>query len=197
MKSRVAYFDQMKAVAIILVVVGHLTQFCFGMTGTDVNRWLEIFQMPVFFFISGYFAYKVLTSRRDIFMQLWKKIHSIAIPLLMWCFVWTLTHEGESFIQMLSRCGGKYWFLYTLAILSGFFILYEQLAQKAKKPGLYMAVWGLPFIVLLATKLMGGGNQWMPIDSLANYYRYYLIGFLCGKYEGCIICFFIIRSVMP
>lgn len=28
----------------------------------------------------------------------------------------------------------------------------------------------------------GGGNQWMPIGSLANYYRYYLIGFLCRKY---------------
>ena len=58
MNNRVAYFDQMKGLAIILVVVGHVTQFAYGLHGTDVNRFLEIFHMPVFFYISGYFAYK-------------------------------------------------------------------------------------------------------------------------------------------
>ena len=161
MKSRVAYFDQMKAVAIILVVVGHLTQFTFGMHGTDVNRWLEIFHMPVFFFISGYFAYKVLPTCRDVLIQLWKRVHAIAIPLLVWCIVWTLTHDGESWLQMLSRCGGKYWFLYTLSILSIFFVLYENLVQKIKNPWLYTAIWCVPFVALVTAKFKMGGGKYM------------------------------------
>lgn len=55
MSNRISYFDQMKGVAIILVVVGHIMQFSFGYNQSDVVRMLGIFHMPIFFYISGYF----------------------------------------------------------------------------------------------------------------------------------------------
>lgn len=157
MKQRVAYFDQMKGLAIILVVIGHLTQFAFGLQGSDVNRWLEIFHMPIFFYISGYFAYKVLGSPEEVLKQSLNKVRTIAIPLIVWCALWTMAHDGESFLQMLSRCGGRYWFLYTLAILSLFFIAYEQLVKCIKNPYLYVASWLIPFGILILIKLSRGG----------------------------------------
>lgn len=184
MEQRVTYYDQMRGLAIILMIVGHLTQFGFGWHNTDVNRFLEIFDMPVFFYISGYFAYKGLVTKSDVLLQLWNKVRSIAIPLLVWCLVWTSTHNGESWIHMISRCGGRYWFLYTLLLLSLFFIIYEQLARLIKNPVLYVALWLLPFCVLVLMKVKWGGkNMWFPVSNMLNYYRYYLVGFLCRKYQ--------------
>lgn len=182
MSGRICCFDQMKGVAIILVVIGHLTQFCFGMNSTDVNRWLEIFHMPVFFFISGYFSYKILTKYEDIRVQLWKKIRTITIPLLVWCVILTFNGD-ETLMHLFARCCGKYWFLYTLTILSVFFIFYDFLIRKVEKPLFYIVLWGVPFVLLVVIKLKYNiGNYWIPIDSLVNYYRYYLVGFLCKKY---------------
>ena len=65
MKERLQYFDRMKGVAILMVVLGHITLFSFGMWSSsdrnEVLRFICIFNMPVFFYISGYFAYKPIT----------------------------------------------------------------------------------------------------------------------------------------
>lgn len=157
MNNRIAYFDQMKGLAIILVVIGHVTQFSLGLHGSDLNRWLEIFHMPVFFFVSGYFAYKILPSVQDVVGRVWSRIHAIAIPLLVWCVLCTFTHGDESFVSMLSRCGGKYWFLYTLTILAVFFVAYEQLSKRFKHPAMYVSAWLFPFALLALSKLKLGG----------------------------------------
>ena len=58
MRQRIDYFDQMKGVAILLVVIGHVMQFSFGIPKSNVVDMLGIFHMPIFFFVSGYFTYK-------------------------------------------------------------------------------------------------------------------------------------------
>ena len=53
-KQRNPYWDTLKAMLIVLVVLGH--------TGTAMgNKWLSViyaFHMPLFIFISGYFSKK-------------------------------------------------------------------------------------------------------------------------------------------
>lgn len=68
-KVRDAYWDTLKAVLIVLVVLGH--------TGTMLgNNWLSIiyaFHMPLFIFISGYF------SRKKPFQDFWKGYKKLII----------------------------------------------------------------------------------------------------------------------
>lgn len=56
--SRIYYLDQLKGLAIILVVVGHVMQFVFGFNQSLLVDFLAIFHMPLFFFISGYLTYR-------------------------------------------------------------------------------------------------------------------------------------------
>ena len=55
MRQRIEYFDQTKGVAILLVVIGHVMQFSFGIPKSNVVDMLSIFHMPIFFFVSGYY----------------------------------------------------------------------------------------------------------------------------------------------
>ena len=57
MKQRICYLDNMKGVAIILVVIGHIMQFSFGFETSQPVKFL-CFHMPLFFYISGFLAYK-------------------------------------------------------------------------------------------------------------------------------------------
>ena len=61
MRQRIYYLDNMKGVAIILVVIGHIMQFSFGFQTSQPVKFL-CFHMPLFFYISGFLAYKQIAS---------------------------------------------------------------------------------------------------------------------------------------
>lgn len=48
MRQRIEYFDQMKGVAILLVVIGHVMQFSFGIPKSNVVDMLSICHMGYF-----------------------------------------------------------------------------------------------------------------------------------------------------
>ncbi|MDO4818814.1 MAG: acyltransferase family protein [Prevotella sp.] len=181
--NRIEHFDLMKGIAIILVVIGHIMLFSFGIYGSDLEHFLVIFHMPVFFYVSGFLAYKSMHSGRPILLQIWRYTRALILPLLVWCVLWNVTHHDETLLNMLSRCGGKYWFLNTLAVLSIFFTCYEKLAGKVKNTVGYCALWFLPFVLLAVIKVNVGATCCVSVDSIVTYYRYYLVGFLCCKYD--------------
>ena len=66
-KQRLYRFDNIKFILIFLVVFGHMLEFTPGYTNThDIYRIIYSFHMPVFIFVSGYFARfsprKILTT---------------------------------------------------------------------------------------------------------------------------------------
>lgn len=66
-----------------------------------------------------------------------------------------------------------------------FFILYEYIIRKVKSSIIYTIIWLIPYAVLMLLKfniLHIGCNFDNVVDGLANYYRYFLIGYLCKKY---------------
>lgn len=130
MESRLSYFDQMKGIAILLVVVGHVVQFSFGYNPSDVVNMLGIFHMPIFFYISGYLAYKSADMNwRELCKRLLLKISQILIPLIVVGGTYCV-FRGNSIVQWMMSGFGGYWFLYSLAILTAFFLIFEQIARK-------------------------------------------------------------------
>ena len=83
LSARNSTIDNIKAVGIILVIMGHVSQEAF------LSRWIYSFHMPLFFFISGVCF---LFSRKDNFI--FRKVKSILVPyfcfgvasLLYWAF---------------------------------------------------------------------------------------------------------------
>jgi len=57
--KRIEYIDALRGLTMILVVFSHVELSCMGITTpTYLNEVLMSFRMPLFFFISGYIAYK-------------------------------------------------------------------------------------------------------------------------------------------
>lgn len=150
--SRLAYFDQLKGLAILLVVIGHVMQFSFGYAQSDLVNMLGIFHMPIFFYISGYFAYKELPSFKGMVRKLRHRMVSLALPYLSFVFLWCLFSETDA-LSMFLGGGGRYWFLYVLLLLSLFFIIGEYAIGKIKKDWLYILCWLLPYCMLLLFKI--------------------------------------------
>lgn len=52
---------------------------------------------------------------------------------------------------------------------------------------LYIVGWIVPYVALLGLKILASheaiDDKYILITNFANYYRYYLIGYLCRKYE--------------
>lgn len=165
--QRLQYLDQMKGIAILLVVVGHVMQFSFGIHGSSVNGMLEIFNMPLFFYVSGYLAYKSITGFRSVLDRIIHKGKALVLPLLTVGSLHAIFVHEDVAHWMLRGFGG-YWFLYVLLITSVAFILIESVASRIKHPILYAAAFVIPYIGLMGLKLshieMGGGNSCQPIS---------------------------------
>lgn len=87
MKARIAYIDNLKGFAILLVVIGHIIQFLYCPDKFDSNlifRFIYSFHMPLFFMLSG----MVTSMRLGNVGELRQKIHSrflqLIVPFVFW-----------------------------------------------------------------------------------------------------------------
>lgn len=92
MKTRVVYFDLIKILAIIMVVINHSYWYVYdvGMIGAYFNQFLLMFSkaaVPLFFMVSGSLLLKKEVSYKEIFC---KRIFRIVIALILICILWTL-----------------------------------------------------------------------------------------------------------
>lgn len=183
-KQRLPYFDQMKGIAILFVIIGHLMLFSFQVRDTSLEWFLCIFEMPIFFYISGYFAYREIHSVKDVVIRLWKRFHSLLFPYFIFASLYCI-FKGKDYIKMLSCGGEEYWFLYVLFLLSSFFTIYEFFVGRLRNTIAYVLMWLLPYVLLCYIRYkygeIGGGK--FAIYLLVSYYRYFLLGYFCRKFE--------------
>ena len=184
MTSRLTYFDQMKGIAIILVVIGHVMQFSYGYNPSEVVKMLSIFHMPIFFYVSGYFMSKMVPGGKDMLKKLCRRSTNLLVPYLIFAGLWC-AFSGDSYTDLLLKGGGRYWFLWVLFLISVFFIVYGYILQKVKREWLYILLWLIPYGAIIAGKLFvstTGGGDLLCINELNTYYRYFLIGYLSRRY---------------
>jgi len=179
----------MKGIAITLMVMGHIMIFSFQIDNSQPARLLT-FNMPLFFYISGFLAYKPITKFKDLLDKIIHRSLLLLVPYIVFLTLYYI-YDGKInlIIHLLMNGGQKYWFLYDLFILSSFFMLYEYVTRRINKPLFSVVLWIVPLFILIAIKLYVSRTFGTDYDGyglitgLTNYYRYYLIGYLCRKYE--------------
>lgn len=145
-KKRLEYIDQIRGIAIILVVIGHIIQFneIQGGMKSAVFNIIYSFHMPLFFLISGYIGYK--TVKITDFNSLKKHLKNKAISLLIPLFSWSILVDKFFFSQEWNPITPNditntittpnLWFLKTLFeifFFYGFFVWISSLINKNKK----------------------------------------------------------------
>lgn len=138
MKSRLQWLDAMRGFTMILVVAYHV-----ALDGFNQNiklsaslPFLVLLRMPLFFFVSGFLAYKAdfLWNGVNLGRQLWKKTKIQVFPAVVFLLVCTVLrcprgHFWETLEHHLSvPTKGGYWFTWSLLHM---FVIY------------YLASWAL------------------------------------------------------
>ena len=112
MENRILYIDALKGLAIILVVWGHIAEKSMGIENMPFNWMYGSFHMPLFIFLSGFFAYKGMNriSWKYIWHFLQKKAVRILLPFIVVGGFYSILVE-HSFTAVLTGESGGYWFL--------------------------------------------------------------------------------------
>ncbi|WP_252228862.1 MULTISPECIES: acyltransferase family protein [unclassified Clostridium] len=91
--KRDSVMDIAKAIGIVLVVVGH--------SGSPFTRFIYLFHMPLFFFISGYFYNENYSDNPWKLVQ--KRIKSLWIPFVFYSMIFLLLHNVFCKLQIYSN----------------------------------------------------------------------------------------------
>lgn len=175
-KQRDLSFDFIKGVLIFLVVYGHcLNQLHVRHTEGMVDVWIYSFHMPMFMFVSGYFAAHTLKNGVG---TTWKKISlRLLIPAIVWSivvFCEKLLYGAAVSVRLFyDSCRGT-WFLWSLL---GLYML-ASLVWRTKKKWLWISCISIVLYALW---------PYYPVDVLKHFkiiefFPVFCIGGLCyGK----------------
>jgi fucose 4-O-acetylase-like acetyltransferase len=157
-KERMQWLDAMRGFTMILVVAFHVAQMGFDQSVKQSSSmsFLMLFRMPLFFFVSGFLAYKasIKWDSDTLFTLLGKKIRVQLLPTIVF-LLFSCVALYPKFWPALENClssatKGGYWF--TLVLLYMFVVYYlfcymESWLKKLKCPS-----W-LPIVVLFVLSL--------------------------------------------
>ena len=137
-KVRNNSIDVAKGLGIILVVIGHVMSPV--MSGHSVIEWLYsviyTFHMPLFFFVSGYVAKKLITKPIAKIELLKQRLIRLMVPYCVWAAIYLpmkivmaehvrFSDEYKWYSFFLgNNPDGQLWFLYVLFVISVFMILF-------------------------------------------------------------------------
>jgi acyltransferase 3 len=183
MKQRNLLIDVLKGFTIILVVMGHASQW---FSGDDRSNPFYVtiyaFHMPLFMFLSGYVCYN---NRGEI--NLFKRFQVLVIPFFVWFFISLAFHKEiiypniviEKLLILLKNPAKGMWFLWLLFWQC--VLLY--LALKINKQREVFVLIGLWSILIFIHRILGAPIPFYGLSDLCWYLLYFTIGYVLHKYE--------------
>lgn len=187
--GRIAYIDALRGFNMIILVLVHVHGSCFLIEDDtpSVVCYLGVMMLPLFFFISGFVAYRTGTtwSIPQAAKLLGRKVPLLITSAFIFLLAYTVTH-GQNLVNSLcmdSKNG--YWFTYVLFI---FFVLYALfrltatlLSLKGWKEDLLAVCCGIALFVATVPSVMSK----IPVsDNLLNIlsfkHWYYFVFFVFG-----------------
>lgn len=193
-KKRELWIDDVKVVACILVVFGHLMQSLviedilpasFGITWAI--RLVYYFHVPLFFICSGYLYQR---SRRIDSARAWgknslQKLLDLGVPYVffsvaVWCVKTFLSGAGTSKVgdladALLIHPISPYWYLYCLFLI---FLITPTLNSRTHTVVVLVAA-----LVMKALAVIGLGAGYHIIASVLNYEIWFVLGMLLCRAE--------------
>lgn len=209
-KQRLEWLDALRGFTMIMVVANHVCNFAFVLPNkaSSSMQFFVLFRMPLFFFVSGYLAYRAsqIWNLQTLGQQLLKKFHVQTIPTIVF-FLLGAAILGDNFsatiINWLSQVAkGGYWF--TIVLLYMFIVYYLFCYIEARLRRLFpkMPLW-LPIALLLLISLAcyetcyqpkyfswaygyrGATNEFMNYSSMTHlfvYFPFFLYGNIVRRY---------------
>jgi fucose 4-O-acetylase-like acetyltransferase len=209
-KPRLEWLDALRGFTMILVVAFHVAMIGFGEQSklSSSMRFLVLFRMPLFFFVSGFLAYKagLVWNGKTLGTLLAKKIRVQTVPTVVFFFLGVAILGGyfwpTTMRWLYSPTKGGYWFTIVLLYMFIVYYLFCFVEERLKKWFPKMPSW-LPIAILFVISLCcydtcyqpryfswaagykGAPNDFMIYSSFGQlflYFPFFLYGNMVRRY---------------
>lgn len=183
MNNRILYVDYMKAVAMILVIMGHV-----NFANEPVKAWIYSFHMPAFFFCTGL----VLKMGGKISLKdtLQNKLHRLMLPYLLWALLYA-KFTVPNFLKIVygsywsiasSGSSSNLWFLPVMFVALVFFYLFVKTGLATKKVAKILLML-ISFAIACLLPHLKFGYPW-GADVAFMAFAFILLGSISHEYIG-------------
>lgn len=194
--NRIEYIDYLKGLCIISVVMLHVLYINQGQN-TVLIKILDIFQMPIFFFLSGLFAFKKDIYNTQTIMSLIKtKTITLLLPFIFVGSIYTIISKTSILDNFLfSNMHNGYWFIWVLFMM--FLILsivqiINYILNPQKKIIIHIGIFILIYLGIIFIYTFFSQTLFYHFFSIPQIFRYiifFFFGILYSKYEQVRILF--------
>lgn len=197
-KMRLGWLDALRGFTMLLVVTNHVALKSFGMQirWSAALQFFLLFRMPLFFFISGYLAYKAsrVWNARTLGEMTLKKMRVQLIPTTVFFFLFLAMIPTTPFIDNLnealaSSMKAGYWFTLVLLYMLLTYYLFSYIEQKLISFHLPLSSFLFPLLFIVSLCLFetcylprqfswalghkGPPNAFLNYSSLVEMFRYF------------------------
>lgn len=171
-RSRMEWLDAMRGFTMILVVAYHVAQIAFGQSEkTSASLpFLVLFRMPLFFFVSGFLAYKSkwVWNASSFCSLAWKKVKVQVLPAFVFLCIFLVLKSNMPFWDGLHKSlslptKGGYWFTWVLLQMFLIYYVVAWVAQKLRNSN-------IPVWILWVVSLLAYISLYMP-KELGKWYK--------------------------
>ncbi len=184
--GRINYIDALRGFTMFLVVLQHVESIGFGIHpyGSVLGYILVSFRMPMFFFISGYIAYKasVKWNTQTYHTFLRKKAKVQLIPTLFFFALITISASQNPVTSFVANGWGGYWFT---VVLFEMFLIYYSLSYLCEKY-LIPCLTVLSAICIISLVILRTDASWwnmLCMENLCKYFQFFSLGVIAKKYN--------------
>lgn len=167
------------------MIEGHVWDIGMGIETYDSvsGMMLYSFNMPIFFFVSGFLAYKEAMGVKEFCKRLWQKFLFLVVPAVVFKIFMDL-YQGLNPIHVIRDGFGGYWFTITLFEC---FLIYYLVALLLKKSGAQMICMALLALVGIGLLSIYGefGPKMLDMNRLTKYFQYFVFGLFAMRYREC------------
>ncbi|MBR1521127.1 MAG: acyltransferase [Bacteroidaceae bacterium] len=189
-KKRMEWLDAMRGFTMILVVSYHVAQFGFGESEkiSASLPFLVLFRMPLFFFVSGFLAYKAtwIWTPQNFAALTWKKLKVQVLPALVFLCVFLVLKGKLPFAEGFMKCmhsptKGGYWFTWVLLQMFLVYYLVSAFFQRWGKKVEHIAIfilWVASLVAYLSLYMPQEFGKWYKTDFMMYSSCYETLKFL-------------------
>ncbi len=184
--SRIQWVDAMRGFSMIVVVLAHVL-FAMGFVGYDtfLNTVLQTFRMPLFFLVSGFFAYRAISwwNARRVGDMLKRKVQAQVICAIVCAALVQYIHFHNVSIE---RGFVGVWFTIVLFQMYIIYLALSLFSRLIRRNIVIpcMLIISAAFLCILVFK-RGDGWAWNYFvwENLTKYMQFFTVGIICSKYR--------------
>jgi fucose 4-O-acetylase-like acetyltransferase len=186
--NRLQWMDVARGLAMFIVVYSHIQLFCVpGYPGSPLIDFMRMYYLAGFFFIAGYFVPQRLAigDLNDVKAYIIKKCRQLLLPTIVCMTIYAYTHGATFSSAIRSDAKLGYWFTFVLFEMSVILGVVIWLSARVQKQ------WAVSFSALIVTTVSfvlfrcigwnGSIEKLFCIGGLANYFPFYIAGFLLKR----------------